>query len=71
MAKALADAGAHVIINSRNAAECAVPAGELNAAGLSASVQSFDVKSEDSIKKAVAAIIEEHGKIDILINNGE
>ena len=70
MAKALAEAGAHVILNSRSAADCAVPVAALNSAGFSASAQAFDVKSEESMKTAVGAIIEEHGKIDILVNNG-
>jgi NAD(P)-dependent dehydrogenase (short-subunit alcohol dehydrogenase family) len=66
---ALARAGAHVIIASRNAENCRVFAESLSAEGLKASGWELDLASEHSIEEFVAGVCKQFGKIDILINN--
>ncbi|MBM3526118.1 MAG: SDR family oxidoreductase [Alphaproteobacteria bacterium] len=69
MAEALAEAGAHVVLNARNAAKCEEKRVELTTRGLGASVEAFDVTDLAAIEAAVAAIDRRHGRLDILVNN--
>ena len=68
LARALAQAGAHVILNGRNAAKVAACMQTLQSEGLSAGQSVFDVTDADSVRQAVAQI-ESDGPIDILVNN--
>ena len=68
LARALAQAGAHVILNGRNAAKVAACMQTLQSEGLSAGQSVFDVTDADSVRQAVAHI-ESDGPIDILVNN--
>ena len=66
---ALAEAGAHVVIASRN-----VSTGELLAAGLSsrgflATAMFLDLENEASIRALVETVMAMFGRIDILVNN--
>lgn len=70
IARALAKAGAGVTVtwlNSRQEAEAAVA--ELEALGCRAQALACDVRSEDSVRAAVAAAHSFHGRLDILVNN--
>jgi len=69
MAEALADAGAHVVLNARNAEKCAQRQADLEAKGHSASVAAFDVTDLAAMQAAVAGIDRVHGRLDILVNN--
>lgn len=69
ISRALAAAGAEVIIASRDGSKCREFAGELVQEGFSASGWSLDLSDESSIQQFVANIIRHSGKIDILINN--
>ncbi len=69
MAEALAGAGAHIVLNARNAAKCEERRKDLEAKGQSASVAAFDVTDLAQITKAVADIDRAHGRLDILVNN--
>ena len=69
MAIGLAQAGAHVLINSRNKEECQAVAQEIISLGCKASEASFDVVDEAAVVDNVAALAEAHGSIDILVNN--
>jgi NAD(P)-dependent dehydrogenase (short-subunit alcohol dehydrogenase family) len=66
---ALAEAGAHVIIASRNEQNCKEAAAELQAAGYLAAGMALDLSNETSIKGFTQDIINRFGRIDILINN--
>jgi NAD(P)-dependent dehydrogenase (short-subunit alcohol dehydrogenase family) len=66
---ALAEAGAHVIIASRDKKKCDVFASALADQGYSAEGMSLDLASELSIKSFTDKVINKYGKIDILINN--
>ncbi len=64
MAEALAEHGATVILNARDAASLRDAAERLKAGHLA-----FDVTDAKQCRDAFAQIIAEHGKLDILINN--
>jgi len=66
IARGLAEAGAHVILNGRNAEKLAQAEATFKQAGLSAESCCFDVTNHEEIKKALKSI---GSKIDILVNN--
>ncbi len=69
LGRALARAGADLIITSRDAATLAPFQKEIEALGRRAFPLALDVRNHDSIQQAVAAAIAHYGKIDILVNN--
>jgi len=69
MAKALASAGAHVIVNARSGSVLESFAAELQERGYSVSPACFDVTDEAAVLKNIARIGEKHGRLDIVINN--
>ena len=68
-ARAYADYGANVAILARRKDKLAEVAKELTAKGVKALAVECDVTDEESVKKAIAEVIAEFGKIDILLNN--
>ncbi len=68
LARALAQAGAHVILNGRDAGKLAATTAMLQAEGLPASSMGFDVTDGDAVRAAIEQI-EVQGPIDILVNN--
>lgn len=68
LAQALAQAGAHVILNGRTASKVLAAQQSLQAQGLSVSSAVFDVTQADPVRAAVAQL-EAEGPIDILVNN--
>lgn len=69
MSKALADAGAQVIINGRKQNRLDEATKELGKQGANVSTLMFDVSDIEMSASAISGIISEHGPIDILINN--
>ena len=69
LARALGEAGAHVILNGRNAEKVATAAATLQAEGLQVSQSVFDVTQAKDVAAAVHQIESEVGALDILINN--
>ena len=69
MAKALASAGSHVVLNGRTREPLEAVANELKNAGLSASVACFDVTDEAAVRQHVGLIGEHYGRLDVLVNN--
>ena len=69
MARALAGAGAHVVLNGRDQASLDSTAGALTDEGLKVSKAPFDVSDEASASSAISEIVADHGRLDILINN--
>jgi NAD(P)-dependent dehydrogenase (short-subunit alcohol dehydrogenase family) len=67
--RALADAGAHVVIASRDIAKCEELADELRGEKLRAEAGSLDLTSESSIRQLRDKIMGEHGRLDVLVNN--
>ena len=70
MAEALAEAGATVVVTSRTLKDVETVAVELEATyGQVAKGYPCDVTDAEQIKALVARVIDEFGKIDVLINN--
>jgi gluconate 5-dehydrogenase len=68
LAEALAQAGAHVVLNGRTASKVDAAAHHLKSQGLSVNTSVFDVTDANSVRAAVDHI-EGSGPIDILVNN--
>jgi gluconate 5-dehydrogenase len=69
LAQGLAQAGARVIINSRQSAAVDAAVAQLKDQGLSAEAAPFDVADEASVEAAFARLDQQGVAIDILINN--
>jgi NAD(P)-dependent dehydrogenase (short-subunit alcohol dehydrogenase family) len=69
MAEALAAAGAHVILNGRRQPPLDEFADELKRQGRQVSVACFDITEDAAIHEHMARIGEEHGRLDVLVNN--
>jgi gluconate 5-dehydrogenase len=69
MARGLARAGAHVVLNGRDPGTLETRAKELAADGMAASTMPFDVTDAAAATAGVAAVARGHGRLDILINN--
>jgi gluconate 5-dehydrogenase len=69
MAQSLAQAGAHVMLNARDAAVLAHRVSELSARGLSAEAAAFDVTDEAAGAAAIAGAVARHGRFDVLVAN--
>lgn len=69
LARALGEAGAHVVINGRNSQKVSVAVQTLKSEGLNVSASVFDVTDAKSVSTAVNDIETQLGAIDILVNN--
>lgn len=67
--RALAKAGADLVITARKKEDLAEFQAEIEALGRKAFAVELDVHCQDSIKNMVAEAIAHYGKIDILVNN--
>ena len=69
MAGALAQAGAHVVVNGRHEETLKTAVREMEEAGGSASISVFDVVDEAAATTAIDSMVDDFGGIDILVNN--
>ena len=69
LARALGEAGAHVVLNARDEARLNQSVDELRELDVQASYRAFDVTDERSVAEAVADVEASIGPIDVLINN--
>lgn len=69
IAEGLAEAGAAVIANGRNADTLEVVARNLRGRGLKADTSPFDVTDYRAAQAAIDSIVARHGRLDILIAN--
>ena len=71
MSEGLAEAGAVVVIASRNLEKCKETAARISEAnaGVEVTALKLDISTRESIKKCFSAVKERHGGIDILVNN--
>jgi gluconate 5-dehydrogenase len=69
IAASLAEVGAHVLVNGRDAGRLAPVIEELRQRGLSASPLVFDIADEGASDAAFAAIGRDFGRLDILVSN--
>ena len=70
MATALTDAGCAVVLCSRKVENCEAVVEELTNKGAKAKAYACNVTDPDQVNKLVSDVIEEFGRIDILVNNG-
>ncbi len=69
LAQGLAEAGAMVVLNGRDAGKLAAAAASLEAAGIKASQLAFDATDHAAVRAAVDQFEATTGPIDILVNN--
>lgn len=69
IARAVSAAGAHVVINGRDAARATSAADRIKAEGNAASTAVFDISDDATVAREVAALGERHGRLDGLVNN--
>jgi gluconate 5-dehydrogenase len=69
ISKGLAEAGAHVLLNGRQRQSLEQAAELIIAAGGPASPLPFDITDQEAAVAAFRTIQEEHGRLDILVNN--
>ena len=69
IARLLASAGAHVLLNGRTPAPLEVAAARIAEAGGGASALAFDIADAAMIEPAFSRIAAERGRLDILVNN--
>lgn len=69
LAKAIAHAGAKVVVGARTSSALAQLVAEIRDEGGDAHAVALDMRRLDQIEQAVAATIERYGRLDILLNN--
>jgi NAD(P)-dependent dehydrogenase (short-subunit alcohol dehydrogenase family) len=69
IAEALAAAGATVVLASRDLAATSAVARALEAGGRSATAHTLDLADPRSIERLCADVLEQYGRIDVLVNN--
>jgi len=69
MAVAMASAGAHVVLNARNAEALESFAKTLQGQGHTVSVACCDITDKAAIREQIAKIGREHGRLDVIVNN--
>ncbi|MEJ7667755.1 MAG: glucose 1-dehydrogenase [Casimicrobiaceae bacterium] len=69
ISRALAEAGARVVLNGRSPAKLDAAVAGMAAAGHKAGARAFDVTDEHAVSEGIAAIERVEGPIDILVNN--
>ncbi len=69
LAKGLAEAGAEIVLNGRDAGKLAAAAEALQGDGATVHQLPFDATDHDGVRAAVDGFEAENGPIDILINN--
>jgi peroxisomal 2,4-dienoyl-CoA reductase len=69
IAELLASLGAHTVLASRNGDALEAAAARLRATGAQASAVALDVRDPDAVRAAVAHVVAERGRLDLLVNN--
>ncbi|MCX5670689.1 MAG: SDR family NAD(P)-dependent oxidoreductase [Planctomycetota bacterium] len=69
ISKALAAAGAHVVVTARTQGQIGAVAKEIADAGGAAAAMAMDLADESSVRPVFAAVRERFGRLDVLVNN--
>lgn len=69
IARTVAAAGAHVVLNARNAAKLEEAAARLRAEGHAVSTAAFDITDPAAAKAGIAAVMAGQGRLDMLVAN--
>lgn len=67
--RALAEAGADLVVTSRTASAVEPFADEIRRLGRKVFAAELDVRDPESIRRGVAAVLDASGRIDVLVNN--
>lgn len=65
----LASLGAHVVIASRKPEHLEKAIADISATGGTATAVSLDVREQPKVKETIDAVVDRHGRIDLLVNN--
>ena len=68
-ARALAEAGATVVMSGRRKEVLEPEVEKLRIRGFAADVEALDVSDQKAVKRAAGRILERHGKVDVLVNS--
>jgi NADP-dependent 3-hydroxy acid dehydrogenase YdfG len=68
-AKALADAGATVVMSGRRKEVLALEAEKIRIKGGKSEIEALDVSDAKAVKKTASAILSRHARVDILVNS--
>ena len=66
---ALAAEGAHVLVVDRNSEAAAEMVAQIKVSGGSASAETLDIGDRDAVTAFGGRLLEQYGKIDVLVNN--
>ena len=69
IATAMATEGAHVLVVDRNSEAAVDIASQIKASGGSASAETLDISDRGAVMAFGARMLEQYGKIDVLVNN--
>jgi NAD(P)-dependent dehydrogenase (short-subunit alcohol dehydrogenase family) len=69
IARQLAGAGAHVVVVGRRAEKLDEAVALIAADGSSAAARAANVRDADAVEALVDAVVAEHGRIDVVVNN--
>ena len=69
MARALAEAGSHLVICSRNAQRCEQAAVELRVLGVEVLAAACDASKEGEVERLKEEVMGRFGRVDVLVNN--
>jgi gluconate 5-dehydrogenase len=69
LAEGLAEAGARVVLNGRNAERLEEAVSVFRSKGFDVDSQQFDITDSEDVAKGIAEIQDKYGDIDILVNN--
>jgi peroxisomal 2,4-dienoyl-CoA reductase len=69
IAQLLSSLGMHVVLASRKAEHLEPAAERIRAAGARASTALLDVRDAERVKAVISGVAEEHGRLDLLVNN--
>ena len=69
IAKALGAAGAQIVLNGRRTEALEAAVATIRESGGDAHASVFDITDTEAVTRAVARIVERHGRLDVLVNN--
>ena len=69
IARSLGQVGAHVVLAARDAERLAAASDQLGTEGIKSSWTTLNIRDADQVGQTVDSVVEQHGHVDLLINN--